>query len=275
MRKLKLDKLHEIEEFEYEEGKVLMNIKVLDKLTQIEEKGYINKDEHHELRYKYESILNSSIENIKRLQEENSNNSQYIIKKAITLHALWIEKQYLKNLFHYHEVDEYNFKIILGKITRQIERIEIWKKQLRDHADIEHELNIFERLLVMIRGDKDDFTDKYMRSRTRVIITRKVVKELKNLQQIQFGFDSSLYDDVISLYDEFHTSAKDKKEEIKNIHNISILALEAKLADKSLLKIEEKVIEDLFKKEIITPKLYLRFLWDIEHEILKDFRKIW
>jgi GMP synthase PP-ATPase subunit len=112
----------------------------------------------------------------------------------------------------------------------------------------------------MIRGDKDDFTDKYMRSRTRVIITRKVVKELKNLQQIQFGFDSSLYDDVISLYDEFHTSAKDKKEEIKNIHNISILALEAKLADKSLLKIEEKVIEDLFKKEIITPKLYLRFL---------------
>jgi len=38
MRKMKLDKLHEIEEFEYEEGKVLMNLKVLDKLTQIEEK---------------------------------------------------------------------------------------------------------------------------------------------------------------------------------------------------------------------------------------------
>jgi hypothetical protein len=209
------------------------------------------------------------------MQAWNPDNAQYIIKKAITLHALGIEKQYLKDLFHYHEVDEYNFKIILWKITRQIERIEIWKKQLRDHADIEHELNIFERTLIMIRWNKDDFTDKYMRSRTRVIITRKVVKELKNLQNIKFWFDSCLFDDVILLYEEFHESAKNKKDEIRKNHNISILWLEAKLADKSLLKIEEKVIEDLFKKEIITPKLYLRFLWDIEHEILKDFRKIW
>ena len=274
MRKMKLDKLHEIEEFEYEEGKVLMNLKVLDKLTQIEEKWYINKAEHHELRYKYETILETSIKNIQNLQAGNPDNAKYIIKKAITLHALWIEKQYLKDLFHYHEVDEYNFKIILWKITRQIERIEMWKKQLRDHADIQHELNIFERALVLIRWNKDDFTDKYMRSRTRVIITRKVVKELKNLKNIQFWFDSCLFDDVISLYEEFHHSANAKKDEIKKVHNMSILSLEAKLADKSLLKIEEKVIEDLFKKEIITPKLYLRFLWDIEHEILKDFRKI-
>lgn len=275
MRRMKLDKLHEIEEFEYEEGKVLMNLKVLDKLTQIEEKWYINKHEHKELRLKYESILNSSIENIRKLQLNNPDNATFVIKKAITLHALGIEKQYLKDLFHYHEVDEYNFKIILGKITRQIERIEQWKNQLRDHSDIKHELNIFERLLVMIWWDCDDFTDAYMRSRTRVIITRKVVKELKQLQKIEFGFDAKIFDEIIALYEDFHESANSKKDTIKNLHNISILSLEAKLADKSLLKIEEKVIEDLYKKEIITPKLYLKFLEDIEHEILKDFRVIW
>ena len=32
--------------------------------------------------------------------------------------------------------------------------------------------------------------------------------------------------------------------------------------------------KDLYKKEIITPKLYLRFLEDIEDEILSDFRRI-
>ena len=47
-----------------------------------------------------------------------------VIKSALTLHSLGIEKQYLKDLYHYHEVDEYNFKIILNKIIRQIERIE-------------------------------------------------------------------------------------------------------------------------------------------------------
>lgn len=38
MKRMKIDKLHEIEEFEYEEGKILMNLKVLEKLTIIEEK---------------------------------------------------------------------------------------------------------------------------------------------------------------------------------------------------------------------------------------------
>jgi len=83
-----------------------------------------------------------------------------------------------------------------------------------------------------------------------------------------------LFDEIIDLYEEFNQSAQEKKDQIRENHNISIMSLEAKLADKSLLKIEEKVIQDLFKKEIITPKIYIIFLEDIEHEILKDFRRI-
>jgi len=83
-----------------------------------------------------------------------------------------------------------------------------------------------------------------------------------------------LFDEIIDLYEEFNQSAQEKKDQIRENHNISIMSLEAKLADKSLLKIEEKVIQDLFKKEIITPKIYIKFLEDIEHEILKDFRRI-
>ena len=79
---------------------------------------------------------------------------------------------------------------------------------------------------------------------------------------------------MIDLYKDFNKSAEKKKQGIRQEHNISILGLEAKLADKSLLKIEEKVIEDLYKKEIITPKLYLKFQEDIDGEILKDFRRI-
>jgi hypothetical protein len=50
--------------------------------------------------------------------------------------------------------------------------------------------------------------------------------------------------------------------------------MEAKLADKSLLKLEERVIEDLYEKEIITPKLFLRFMEEIETEIYKDVKAI-
>lgn len=139
---------------------------------------------------------------------------------------------------------------------------------------MKNELNIFEQVMEYIHGDRDNFIDQYMRNRTRVIITRKVIKELKTLRNINFGFDHLFFDEVIELYQEFHDTAKKKKEGIRKIHNISILSLEARLADKSLLKIEEKVIEDLFKKEIITPKLYFKFQEDIEQEILKDIRSI-
>lgn len=125
-----------------------------------------------------------------------------------------------------------------------------------------------------LHGDRDSFVDVYMRNRTRVIITRKVIKELEHLKSIDFGFDSSMFDEIISMYREFNVIAEEKKKKIKHEHNISILGIEAKLADKSLLKMEEKVIEDLYKKEIITPKLYLKFQDDIEGEILKDFRRI-
>ena len=146
-----------------------------------------------------------------------------VIKSALTLHALGIEKQYLKDLYHYHEVDEYNFKIILNKIIRQIERIEQGLPQIKTEREAKTELNIFERFMEYMHGDRDSFVDVYMRNRTRVIITRKVMKELEHLKSIDFGFDSAMFDEVISMYRDFNLTAEEKKKKIKHEHNISIL----------------------------------------------------
>ncbi|MDP3381193.1 MAG: hypothetical protein Q8S84_06935 [bacterium] len=42
---------------------------------------------------------------------------------------------------------------------------------------------------------------------------------------------------------------------------------------KSLLKIDENVVKDLYKKEIITPKLYIKFMNEIEHDMYKDIKE--
>lgn len=131
IKKMGIDKLHDIEEFEYQEGKILMNLKVLEKLSVIEEKGYIDKLEHKELRIKYETELQEAITQIKTLLITNPDTTEKTIRSALALHALGIEKQYLKDLFLYHEIDEYNFKKILTKITRQIERVEQGKTQIK------------------------------------------------------------------------------------------------------------------------------------------------
>jgi hypothetical protein len=52
--------------------------------------------------------------------------------------------------------------------------------------------------------------------------------------------------------------------EIAENHRSSIMIIESNLTNKTLLKIEEKIINSLYQKEIITPKIYIKFEEEIE-----------
>ncbi|NUJ97699.1 sodium:proton antiporter [Candidatus Gracilibacteria bacterium] len=274
MKKMKIDALHELEEFEYEEGKILANFKVIEKLNNSFQKGYIVEEEYNELKAKYELNLSNAVQALTHLLEGQKDKACTLIRRAISLHALGIEKQYLKELFLYNEIDEKNFKHILNKITRQVERLEAGEPQLKDIAEIPQEYDIFQKALKRISHNSLDFTDMYIKNRTKVVITRKVIKELEQLRSINFGFNTSAFDEIITLYSHFNKLAQERRNEIFAQNKSSILMMEAKLADKSLLKLEERVIEDLYEKEIITPKLFLRFMEEIEKEIYKDVKAI-
>lgn len=274
MRKSWVSKLHELEEFEYYEWRILSYLKMLQKLSTMHEKMYLSEKEVEELKLKYEDKLKDSIKSLNDLLssiwKENSND---LIRRALSLHALWIEKQYLKDLFRYNEVSERNFRFILWKINRQIERLETWKPQLKSIADDKIDYDVFQKLVKNFSFNSQTFIDKYVRSRARAIITRKVIKELRILSNIDFGFDNKIFDEIIFLYEKFNQVANEKKDIIAAKNQTIISSLEAKLADKSLLKLEESIIKDLHEKEIITPKLFIKFMDEIEEEIYCDIKK--
>lgn len=275
MKKLWITKLHELEEFEHYEGKILAYLKMLEKLDSLYQKNYLTMNEVGSLKTKYENELKKSVSNLKHLLESKWDNSaKELIKRAIALHGLGIEKQYLKDLFAYNEIDERNFKFIFNKINRQVERLESGKPQLKDIAEERIEYDMFQKIVAYFQTEEATFVDKYIRNRTKAIITRKVMKELKKLSEIDFGFDKAMFEEVIALYKKFNTVANDKKDIIFQEHPWEISVVEGKLADKSLLKLEESVIKDLYHKEIITPKLYIKFSDEIEKEILKDVKFI-
>lgn len=274
MRKMGIDKLHELEEFEYEEWKILSNIKIIEKLNMSFQKGYVTEDEYDELKKKYTTRLDKSVQMLSKLLNWQKDKAIALVRRAISLHALWIEKQYLKHLFEYNEINEKNFKHILNKIVRQIERIETGAPQLKSVSELPSDSDIFQKCLSKVSKTPSEYADVYMRNRARVIITRKVIKELEILRDIDFWFDKSAFDEVITLYKHFHTMAEDKRNEIYSTHKTSISSIESRLVDKSLLKLEWNIIEDLFEKEIITPKLYIKFMEEIEHEILKDVKTV-
>ena len=42
----------------------------------------------------------------------------------------------------------------------------------------------------------------------------------------------------------------------------------------SLLKLEEKVLKDMYNKEIITPKLFIKFMEEVESEMYSDVKRL-
>lgn len=272
MRKFGVTKLHELEEVEYEEWKILTSLKALDKINTSYNKWYIIQEEFDELKEKYEIILKNSVENIKALVKNSDAKAEDLIKRTISLHALWIEKRHLKELFAYNEIDEHNFKHILHKISRQIERIETNQAQIKTLEE-KNMYDIYEKIALKFQKEYT-YIDEYIRNRAKLIITRKVIKELHELKEIDFGFDKVVFDEVIDLYEKFNKMAEDRKNKCFTEHKINILWVEARLMEKSIFKLEEKVIHELFEKEIITPKLYHKFIEEIEENIYKDVRNI-
>lgn len=268
-----VDKLHKLEEFEYEEWKILANLKILQKLNILLKKAYLTEIEYEELKDKYTEKLNNAVLWMKKFLWEWEH-SKNLIKKAISLHSLGIEKQYLKELFYYNEIDEKNFRYILRRIEKQIERLENWKEQFSSFCNSTIKYDIFQSILVKKYLKESTYIDAYIRNRARVVITRKVIKELKNLSEIDFWFDKEIFNEIIWLYDDFYKKADFKRLEIFNTHKATINALESRLVNKSLLKLEEKTIDDLYHKEIITPKLYIKFKNEIEEEMYADIKYI-
>lgn len=274
MKQLQLDKLHRLEEFEYNEWKILANFKILEKLNSSYKKAYLTKIEYEELTAKYIKVLNEATSKMKELIWEKKEESISLIRRAITLHALWIEKEYLKNLFYYNEIDEHNFKYILRKIESQVEKVEHEHLHLVKISDKKDNYDFFSNFVSLIFKKKSTEIDSYIRNRTRLIITRKVIKELRELAEIDFWFDKDIFEEIIELYALFNKKADEKRIWLFVTHKATINAIESNLVNKSLLKLEEWVIHDLYSKEIITPKLYIKFMNDIENEIDTDIKDL-
>jgi len=269
MRKLQIWKLHSLEKFEYYEGYILALLKMLEELDKIYSRWYLTKEEYEELKTKYTKRLNTAIKWMDELLKSEKN-SQDLVKRALSLHALWIEKQYLKELFKYNEIDEDNYKVLLWKINRQRDRLEQWLPQFKWNNTKADDKNVFERY-VEKSFDKDSPENIYIRNRARIIILRKTIDDLKKLSSIDLHFDKKYFEEIIKLYDKLLHEAQEKTNKLLDEYKATLMSLETKLSEKTLLRLEESVIKDLYEKEIITPKLYHKFIEDIDNAIYNSW----
>lgn len=273
LKRLHLDKLHDLEVFEKMEWEIMIYTTIIEKIETLNVDYHISKHNYDLLRHKYEAKREESQLRLQLFLQQHED-ADHLLKQAIDLHALGIEKEYLKEMFRYNEVDELLYFYLLNKIERQTERLEKGESQFRKDKNQKEscpwrEKGILQRLINRFQYRKHDVHDYYIIYRTRYIITNKVITGLNKLKKIPFGYPDGYVDYAIALYTELNEKAKKSVEELKEQYPDIVPDINACLLNKWLMKTEEKIIKDMYKKEMITHKLYKSFMEEIEEEILK------
>lgn len=256
----KLDTLTETEELEYQEAQALIHHEVTNQLEKYLDRGYINTDIATKLMDEHNAAFNHACDTVNKLSQTHQDNLSF---RVLRMFAIGIEKRHLKELYHHQEVTESVFRKISGKLQLQLEEIE--RGNLAPDLSVNCDTrDVFELLASKIRvlfaNNRPEtlFTEKYMYYRAQTIISRKVLKEFSMLNQVSASiFTENALSHVTSLYETFKENSNKKLSNLTQSAPAAAHELALTLAQHSVHTIEGNILTDIFRKELITPKLYI------------------
>ncbi len=271
IKKLGLDALTALEKLEYAQARALIHRTVLARLDTFHAKGYIDANTYTTLTETHRGDFAKYCADC----SDTDKSDHAIMDRTLRLHAIGIERKYLKDLFAYDEITEPVYKRIAGKLTLQFEAIEK-NAPLEDLSKYKDKMDVFEiisdvflRFFVPWRSRELAIEEQYMYYRAQTIISRKVLKELDTLtddKESEMLLSLSSLNEVKKIYETFKDGAKEKMRNLETEHPEIIHALNTTLAKKGIAKVEEHILEELSSKELITPKLVITIKNDLERE---------
>jgi hypothetical protein len=231
---------------------------VQDGIKKYEERGYIDAQVAAKLYKEHQDEYEQACAAL------TGGNGKELALRVLRMYAIGIEKMHLKQLYHYHEVNERVFKRLTGKLQLQLESVEVGNlaPNMSIHSDGK---DVFEHLATKLRNviDPETETDKidnlYLYYRAQSIISRKVLKELQAIDtdSAQHIFTAEALTHVLNLYTNFRNQSEKKMQEIAAEHPERYKALSQTLAQYGIQKVEEHTLTELFERELITPKLHV------------------
>ncbi len=255
--KMRLTELSREEEFTLYQIKEIIDKSILLKLLTFQKKQYVPDEVISALIQKYKIENAKEAEKIKQCHLKKSE-----FKNLLKRYALGVERHTILKLFEAKEINESTLKIILNKIENQFIRLELGKPQFRDQTEKEHfYYEFFQKFLLWLHHGKPSVAmlkRQYLFYRSRALVTEKVIKQLSEFQD-QFYTDfvcEECFDLIIDQYKIWHDNANKKlyklTEKIKKEAN----AAEKKLFNNQLVYFEEKLVDELYDKQIMNGKLH-------------------
>ncbi len=235
IRKLNIDALSPLEVAEHDEAEALLCAKVLREIERFHEKRYITDAMYIALKNKYEMSFAEARTECAELGG--------VSESFLLLYSTGYEKHSLRTLHEYEEVSERVHKIILADLGERQHRLE------QDSAI--PAVAIPSELHNILRDPKE----RYMYYRARMVIAHKAVEELQKLRGSTPLFGGEVLQRAIALYSNVQDDAIALMERTAKEHGAIIADLQRVFAEAGLRKAEDRILEDLSEKEIISPKV--------------------
>lgn len=264
MRRLKINSLTELERSARERARALVHGTTVERLTAYVEKGYVPAVVGSELRHDHSAKFDSSCA---------VNDNDQMLERALRMYLLGREKEVLKELLTFDEVTERVYKRINAKLATQIEEAEHGNLNPDPHATYDYR-DVFENIAEALRDvfmpDTLDnaIREEYLYYRAQEILARKVVKELERMSN---GFDGPIFpktmlDSADRKYKEYLVGAQEKRASLAHRFPGIVSSLDQTLAYRSVYRVEESVLEELYHRELLTPKLHAALLEEYRSE---------
>ncbi len=261
MHHLYLDRMTESEQAAYQEACALTHREVAARLRVFRDRGYITQDTYTKLLAEHEAEYKAACEVIGSLGKQES--TKDLPSRILRSYAIGIEKRALRDLYLYGEISETAYRRILGKLTLQLDDIE--RGVLATPERSVDGRDVFERMIARVanwiepQSAQERAGEQYSYYRAQAIIARKVLKELGRIdpKDAESIFAAHSLTHVSELYASFRAGSQAKMEAIEREYPSLTQTLGERFATRGIAKVEERVLDTLFEREFITPKLYV------------------
>lgn len=265
MRFLKLDRMTPLEEVQYAEARALTHHEVVQRLEGFAGRGYISPKTKESLSGRHTAEREKIGSTLSHTEKKNDFRNMQVLR----IYAIGIERRALHELYRYNEIAEITYKRISEKLTVQLEDIE---RGNLSHPVLPSPQDVFSRALTRVRellmpkSPEERTTEQYAYYRAQAIISRKVLKELTGLQSsaVETIFDTRALAHTIEVYTIFRQGSQAKMDEIEKAHPQLTEKLGEQFAACAIAKVEEHMIERLYARDFITPKLFITLKEDLE-----------
>lgn len=260
IRKMKLDQLSDIEAIEYQEAQSYIRVQSLLRLQTLHTKGYIDAQSYKVIAAQLEDLVPETSDSTTP-HTDTAFSNQALATQALNIQALGIERYYLHDLFMHGEVTDWVVRRVQANISSQIDKLERGEPLLNHPATVKPDW--LERLIDLVRwllpfAHKHDYKEKFLYYRAKVIITRKVVKELTQLSAEEAKlFPPQVVSDVIRRYVGYNKTAKTRVAQLLQKYGTALEQVNVTLGLKAMAKHRSQLLDDMLCRELITQKVYI------------------